>query len=63
MEMQSTTGLFAGKTVSEEENNSEDLYVAAPPLLEWPMVARTFPWGLVLLIGGAFALAHACQVF
>lgn len=32
------------------------------PLLEWEFVCSRFPWGLLIILGGGFALAEACQV-
>ena len=31
-------------------------------LLEWNDVVRKFPWGVLVLIGGGFALADVCRV-
>lgn len=39
-------------------------HVAAPyyrPLLTWEQVHRKLPWGVIILLGGGFALANACQ--
>ncbi|KAK7506048.1 hypothetical protein BaRGS_00002770 [Batillaria attramentaria] len=38
-------------------------HVAAPfyrPLLTWEQVNRKLPWGVIILLGGGFALAKAC---
>ncbi|XP_041377450.1 solute carrier family 13 member 5-like [Gigantopelta aegis] len=33
-----------------------------PGILQWSQVSKTFPWGVVFLIGGGYALAEACQI-
>ena len=33
-----------------------------PPLLEWGYTAKKLPWGVILMLGGGFALANACKV-
>lgn len=31
-------------------------------ILKWKVVESKFPWGMILLFGGGFALAEACTV-
>ncbi|XP_043854347.1 solute carrier family 13 member 5 [Dromiciops gliroides] len=33
-----------------------------PPLLSWKVAQEKVPWGIVLLLGGGFALAKGCEV-
>lgn len=32
------------------------------PLITWESIAHTVPWGLILLLGGGFALAESIKV-
>lgn len=33
-----------------------------PALLTWKVIQEKVPWGIVLLLGGGFALAKGCEV-
>ena len=33
-----------------------------PPLLEWNFVQRNMAWGVLIVLGGGFALADAAKV-
>lgn len=32
------------------------------PLLTWPVAQAKMPWGIIILLGGGFALAKGCKV-
>ena len=34
----------------------------ADTLLDWPIVHKKYPWSIIFLMGGGFALAEACEV-
>uniref|UniRef100_A0A4X1UKY9 Solute carrier family 13 member 5 n=1 Tax=Sus scrofa TaxID=9823 RepID=A0A4X1UKY9_PIG len=42
-----------------EEERKTPFY--PPPLLNWKVVQEKVPWGIVLLLGGGFALAKGCE--
>ncbi|XP_021378263.1 solute carrier family 13 member 2-like isoform X5 [Mizuhopecten yessoensis] len=44
---------------SRNQNNAANKSSAT--LLDWKTFNRKFPWGVALLLGGGFALAHACK--
>ncbi|XP_076452263.1 Na(+)/citrate cotransporter-like [Babylonia areolata] len=37
-------------------------YTSSPSILQWAPLSRKLPWGVLLLLGGGFALAQATQV-
>ncbi|OWF38502.1 Solute carrier family 13 member 5 [Mizuhopecten yessoensis] len=43
---------------SRNQNNANK---SSATLLDWKTFNRKFPWGVALLLGGGFALAHACK--
>ncbi|KAI0242774.1 Solute carrier family 13 member 5 [Lamellibrachia satsuma] len=50
--------LFAAPTMRPKAGREEP----ASSLLEWSDVVSKFPWGVIILIGGGFALADVCKV-
>ncbi|KAI0242775.1 Solute carrier family 13 member 5 [Lamellibrachia satsuma] len=49
--------LFAAPSMRPRAGREEP----APSLLEWSDVVSKFPWGVIILIGGGFALADVCR--
>ncbi|XP_073903236.1 Na(+)/citrate cotransporter isoform X2 [Castor canadensis] len=49
---------FKFSSQSEEERNTP---FYPPPLLDWKVAHQKVPWGIVLLLGGGFALARGCE--
>ena len=37
-------------------------YKASPPLIDWKTAEKRLPWGIILLLGGGFALAAVSEV-
>ena len=35
---------------------------SSEPLITWRIVEKRVPWGIILLLGGGFALAKGCEV-
>lgn len=33
-----------------------------PRLLDWKSVEKNLPWGVLILMGGGFAMADGCEV-
>uniref|UniRef100_H2Z9I3 Citrate transporter-like domain-containing protein n=1 Tax=Ciona savignyi TaxID=51511 RepID=H2Z9I3_CIOSA len=46
------------RQVGNEEKNEDDLKRPVSPILDWPTVHRMFPWSVMFLITGGFALAE-----
>lgn len=46
----------------EVEEPSEEEKWKFQPLLDWDTVNQKIPWGVLLLMGGGFAVAEACEV-
>uniref|UniRef100_A0A8C6S4B3 Solute carrier family 13 member 5b n=1 Tax=Neogobius melanostomus TaxID=47308 RepID=A0A8C6S4B3_9GOBI len=42
--------------------NHSDHMLKTPPLLTWKVAQKKLPWGIVLLLGGGFALAKGSEV-
>lgn len=40
----------------------EDIDAPTECLLDWKTVNKQMPWGVIILLGGGFALADACKV-
>ena len=34
---------------------------SSPSILNWKLVERKLPWGVILIFGGGFALAEGCS--
>lgn len=45
-----------------DNSEAEDVDAPAECLLDWKTVNRQMPWGVIILLGGGFALADACKV-
>jgi sodium-dependent dicarboxylate transporter 2/3/5 len=44
--------------VGDRDNNGNPV-MKTPPLLDWKYVQLNLPWGVILLMGGGFALSNA----
>lgn len=49
-------------TWKTQENNDDRDSKKPPTLLTWPIIHEKLPWGIVILLGGGFALANASKV-
>lgn len=47
---------------TEEQEEEEESYGPVPAVLDWATVQRKFPWNIVFLIAGGFALAEGSTV-
>ena len=43
------------------DTNFLKLRPSAEPLITWKAVERRVPWGIILLLGGGFALGKGCK--
>jgi len=46
----------------EDESSSSSSKKRSLALLDWQTVNKKMPWGVIILLGGGFALADACKV-
>ena len=53
---------FLWPTENPFKKNSDGQYATYKPILNWKVMATKFPWDVILLLGGALALAEGVQV-
>ena len=52
-----------GLRIFQVSFDASSIYPPAPyvPLLDWKSTLHNLPWGIVLLLGGGFAIAEGCK--
>ncbi|BFZ04491.1 hypothetical protein BsWGS_07530 [Bradybaena similaris] len=58
----SPTKMWQIQTKSADISGSSEEYPVYEPLLDWATVHKKMAWGVLLLMGGGFAMAEACEV-
>lgn len=44
------------------KDRSSNPPTSSPSILNWKLVEKKLPWGVIILFGGGFALAEGCSV-
>jgi di/tricarboxylate transporter len=53
---------FFEQTITILISNDQEAKISSETLMTWPILVSGFPWGVVLLLGGGFAIANGAEV-